>query len=403
MDIKNILSRLASNADDFFDEVRERITEHNGGYRPVYIQPYRGVGSDRELFLKGRVLVDRQVETADDRDTVWNNLVSMYKRFNSREVPNVRVQARFGTYQQVVTTDAEGYFEVRFHLDEPLPPWRMWYPVALKLLDEVSSGQGTVQATGEVQVAHVESKFGVISDMDDTVLVTGATNLLKMARLTFLNNARTRLPFAGVAAFYRALQKGDDAATHPLYYVSSSPWNLYDLLLDFCRVHGIPEGPLLLRDYGLDAPEKSIERDASAEQVAEHQRDERRAGGHLDHKLAQIKLVMSTTDPLPFLLIGDSGQKDPEIYEEVVRRYPGRVKAIYIRDVSSAARDKEVHEIAGRVRAQGVDMLLVKDTVDAAHHAFERGFIRAEALEDIGLDAKIDQEAPSDLEQILKG
>lgn len=401
MELKTIITRLASNADDFFDEVRDRFTERTGGLPPVLIMPYRGVGNEREVFLKGRVLVDRRLELATDRDTVWRNLLAMYKRFNSREVPNVRVQARFGQQQQIVTTDAEGYFEARFSLEDHLPPWRVWYPMELELLDEVSPGQGAVRATGEVQVAHIESKFGIISDLDDTVLVTGATNVLKMARLTFLNNARTRLPFAGVAAFYRALQRGADGATHPLYYVSSSPWNLYDLLLDFCRVHGVPEGPLLLRDYGIDAPEDSVRHDASAEQVEEHLNAERRAGGHLDHKLAQIKLVMSMTDPLPFILIGDSGQKDPEIYEEVVRRYPGRVLAVYIRDVTNAARDQEVYATAQRVREQGVDMLLVQDTVDAAHHAYQQGFLHAESLEDIGLDAKLDKEAPSDLEQML--
>ena len=401
MELKNILSRLAGNADGFFDALRDRLTERTGGPRPVTIVPYRGLGNPRQVFLKGRVLVDRHLVAATDQDTIWQNLKAMFKRFNSREVPHVRVRAQFAGQQQTVLADEEGYFEVHFHLDQPLPPWRAWHPVALELPDPVSIGQEHVRATGEVQVAHAGSTFGIISDLDDTVLVTGATNVVKMARLTFLNNARTRLPFPGVAAFYRALQRGADGATHPLYYVSSSPWNLYDLLVDFCRVHGVPEGPLLLRDYGLDVPAADLRRDAAAGQVAAHLASERRHGGHLDHKLAQIKLIMEMTAPLAFVLIGDSGQKDPEIYEEVVRRYPGRVKAIYIRDVTRPARDQEVRAVAARVQQLGVEMVLVEDTLDAAHHACQHGLMGAEALEEIGIDAKLDKEAPTDLEQML--
>ncbi|SDL25046.1 Phosphatidate phosphatase APP1 [Catalinimonas alkaloidigena] len=380
-ELKRIFQRIASNADDFIDELRDRFTEHTGGYGPVQLVTYRGLGNKEEIYLKGRVLLDRNVKPAGETDSVWRNLMAMYKRFNTREIPNVRVRARFAGQEQTVRTNAEGYFEVRFALQLQLPDWRDWYEVELELLDQVAEGQETVRATGHVQVAHAESVFGVISDLDDTVLETGATNLLKMARLTFLNNARTRLPFAGVAAFYRALQRGPQGkGFHPIYYVSSSPWNLYDLLVEFCQVHGIPDGPLMLRDIGID---------------------QEMTGGHHTHKLAQIEHIMRYTDPLPYILIGDSGQQDPEIYERVVEEYPGRVKAIYIRDVSEDARDSEVFRIAQRVRDQGVEFVFVRDTLDAAHHALQHGYLYAGALEDIGLDAKLDKEAPSDLEQIM--
>ena len=69
--------------------------------------------------------------------------------------------------------------------------------------------------------------YGVISDIDDTVLQSKATSYLQAARLLFLENARTRLPFAGVAAFYQAMQKGLGNQFNPIFYVSSSPWNVF--------------------------------------------------------------------------------------------------------------------------------------------------------------------------------
>jgi len=95
-----------------------------------------------------------------------------------------------------------------------------------------------------------------------------------MARLTFLRSPHTRLPFNGVAAFYQALRDGA-AQPRPIFYVSSSPWNLYDFLVDFMALNRIPAGPLLLRDLGLPAE---------------------RAGGssHQAHKLAQIERIMTS-------------------------------------------------------------------------------------------------------------
>ena len=96
--------------------------------------------------------------------------------------------------------------------------------------------------------------------------------------------------------------------------MSSSPWNLYDLLVDFLDLNGIPAGPLMLRDFGL--------------------RYEPTAGsGHLGHKLKEMRQILQAYPQLQFILIGDSGQEDPEIYREVVKEFPGRILAIYIRDV----------------------------------------------------------------------
>src|SRR5690606_38566502 len=86
-----------------------------------------------------------------------------------------------------------------------------------------------------------------------TVLRTDATSFIKMMKQTFTRNATTRLPFEGVAAFYRALHMGSkiDQYKNPLYFVSSSPWNLYDMLEEFWTLNEIPAGPFLLRDLGI--------------------------------------------------------------------------------------------------------------------------------------------------------
>ena len=96
--------------------------------------------------------------------------------------------------------------------------------------------------------------------------------------------------------------------------------------------------------------------------------------------MTQIRNILTTYPELPFILVGDSGQDDPEIYESIVREFPNQILACYIRDVSSAARDRGVQNIINSMSNQGVDMLLVPDTLGAAVHASTRGWLNPESL-----------------------
>src|SRR5690606_2777604 len=160
-------------------------------------------------------------------------LLNMYKRYQSKEIPGARVRATIGDVVAETVTDEEGYFY--FELTPTTWPQAQeaWYDVALELVDYPGKGRNPdgpdgVTATGTAIVPPEDARFGVISDIDDTVLQTNVLDVLAMARNTFLMNSRTRLPFAGVAAFYQALRRGDGSTINPIYYVSSSAWNLYD-------------------------------------------------------------------------------------------------------------------------------------------------------------------------------
>src|ERR671910_1258719 len=129
----------------------------------------------------------------------------MPRRFFSSEVPHARVRASHGGYELEATADEEGFFDLRFELAEPLKGETEWHSVEIEVTWPLS-GEGA-RATGSVLVP-AGGRFGVVSDLDDTVVHSSATDLLRMARITLLSNAHTRLPFEGVAAFYRALQRG---------------------------------------------------------------------------------------------------------------------------------------------------------------------------------------------------
>lgn len=397
---KDFLINTSADAEVHFDHLKERLFGRLDADKPYKIVYYRGFGSPSAVWLKGRVLRERDLSgpshgTPSDNDTFWQNLLATYQRFESDEVPGVTVRVEAFEQAHTAVTDKEGYFEVTINPPNDLPPGRVWFPVRYSL-DGITqpNTQEPVVKDGYLMVSPPFSQFGVISDIDDTVLVTGATSLLQTARLTFLGNAYTRLPFAGVAAFYRALQSGPVTTLfNPIYYVSSSPWNLYDLLVDFFRIQGIPKGPILLRDFGLNRALLSSE-------------------GHHTHKLAMIRKVLDVNPQLPFVLVGDSGQQDPEIYAQVVRENPGRIRAIYIRDVtpgrseshrrtgrtspgavdSPETRDESVRELIQTTETHNVPMLLVEDTVAAAEHAASLGLIDPDTIPEIRADRRADKE-----------
>lgn len=375
-DWRTALRHIAVEAETHFDHLKTRL-ENRLGRRPIIIQPYLGYGTPESLWLKGRVLEDKGITQGTDNDTLWKNLHNMYLRLNSDEIPRALVRGTFGDIQQTVIADDEGYFEVTLYPGQPIPPG--WGELALDLLAYPGTPElpEPVQAPGKVLVPPATAHFGVISDIDDTVLQSSITDLLRLARNVFLGNAHTRLPFAGVAAFYRALQ-GDPQ--NPIFYLSSSPWNLYDLLVDFFEIRRIPLGPLLLSDMGL-SPLHLVK------------------SPHMAHKLAWIRRLLAAYPDLPFILIGDSGQHDPEIYLEAAREHPGRILAIYIRDASLDRRDDQVRELIGT--AGNVPMLLMNDTREAALHAAEHGYIDPDTLPEIEQECAADHDEPPPLETLL--
>lgn len=326
---------------------------------PPVILPYRGYGTSNLIHIKGHVLDDRVLYESAHHDKSRKNFRAMLSRYVSSPIPDVRVEICLFDKEGVVVTDENGYFEKDFIFKQPLAV-SGWHKVRYKVLDKIVEEQEELEVEGEVYVHKSgEASFGVISDVDDTILISHATKVFSKLRLILTKNSKTRLPFTGVAAFYTALHEGSFNNTkNPIFYVSSSEWNLYDFLEDFCEVRNIPKGPFLLQDLKTSLW-KLI----------------KSGGGNHRHKIEKIRHLMSTFSDMSFILIGDSGQHDSLLYAEITREFPDRVIAIYIRDVSKSKKDEKVNNIARELIEHNVEMLLVSDTEEAARHAYECGLI----------------------------
>ncbi|MBD2001004.1 DUF2183 domain-containing protein [Leptolyngbya sp. FACHB-541] len=355
-----LISAAMSRLDKLMNAAKRLIAGTLGLEDPICIMPYRGYGTPDNLHLRGRVLQDQGIKLREENASVWRNLRNMYRRFESDEVAEARVRAYFGAAQQDVLTNAEGFFQVTFALsDQPVESDRFWQPITLELLEPLPRHSAPIKVDSEVMVVSERARFGVISDIDDTIMRTAATDLLKMIRIAYLGNENTRRPFSGVAEFYHALQQGqNDDHRNPIFYVSSSAWNMYDLFEKFMDFNHIPRGPILLRDIEL-SPANLL------------------SFKHESHKIEQITPILNCFSHLPFILIGDSGQKDPEIYQQLVKHHPDRIFAIYIRDVTpnDSQRQGELEAIANQVKETGCEFVVFPETQVAMEHAITHHWI----------------------------
>lgn len=377
-EVKQLLTKAADSIDDFVDARVRNLRRHLGAEGIPQIQPYIGYANEEKVWLHGRVLTNPiSPWTAEMDDGLPDRLASMYQRFASDEVPNVRVRAQYGDSIHFTETDAEGYFHIRAPHGLAERTDRLWCKAMLQIVDHPKVPTEQSLASVDVLMPPSAATFGVISDVDDTVMHTGATQLLTMLRLTLLGTARTRKPLPGVAALYRALVRAGNAPgkQNPLFYVSSSPWNLYDLLLDFFDLNDLPRGPILLRDFGVDE-EKLV------------------ASGH-DHKLRKIRNLLTVFPKLAFVLVGDSGQEDAELYAAAAEEFGSRIIASFIRDVDpdrASQRDQAVAASIARSSDAGVPMHLVRDSVEIANVTAELDLIEANQIEPIRAETHQDEE-----------
>jgi phosphatidate phosphatase APP1 len=332
-----------------------RAAAGRGGF---VVRPYRGYGSREEVFLIGRVFRQPTFRSGAPAASWRGLLLEAARRLLSWGVADRVLIARFCGAEQPITSDRDGYFRVHLRPAQPPAADQLWHEMQLELLEPVH-----IITSGEIFLPPEHCRFVVISDIDDTIMETGVANKLRMLWNLFMQGARSRVAFPGMAALLQALHRGASGReANPMLYVSRGPWSIYEILDEFFQLHRIPIGPILfLREWGLTL-QSPLPRRAQ------------------DHKLELIRNMLALYRDLPFVLIGDSGQRDPEIYTQIVREHPGRVLSIYIRNVSrDPARHQAIEALALEVVEAGSSLLLAADSLAMAQHAAAHGLIAPDA------------------------
>ncbi|MDZ7752976.1 MAG: phosphatase domain-containing protein [Gammaproteobacteria bacterium] len=325
------------------------------------VRAFRGFGSGRRVYVSGQVITGRGAEVAAPasrhrRRDLGKRLLDALRLAVSRRVVGARVRVECGDASEVVEADSHGFFAACLEVAPAREdgPWR-GYRAELVAPAAAAPARGE----GEVLMATAASRRVVVSDIDDTVMHTGVANKLMMLWRLFTHGAEDRAPLPGVAAFYRGLHGGREGdEENPPVYVSRSPWAIYPVLEAFFHDHEIPAGPVLeLRDWGISL------RHPFPRRARQHKRE-------------VLERVFEVFKDLPIVLVGDSGQRDPEVYAAIARRYPERVAAIYIRDLlHSADRSAALRRMQESLGELDVDLVLAASTAEMAVHARRRGWI----------------------------
>jgi phosphatidate phosphatase APP1 len=308
------------------------------------IEAYLGHGGAEGVVVRGRVLDDPPSSEAVEGEAVRAAARRTLRHFVTNELPGVPLRVTVADASVETATDAEGYFLVRLQPD-PAQLASPWTSGVVELSGDYRGVVDPHTTPLRVLVPHPAARFGILSDIDDTILETGVQRVGRMIRQTIAGSALTRTSFPGAPELYRDLAAG----VNPVFYVSSSPWNLHAFLTGFLRHREFPLGPVLLRDLLGTA--------AGREQ-----------------KTVRIREILDLHPQLRFVLIGDSGESDPEIYADVVKTYPGRILAVYIREVRLDPGDGRVEKVSG-AWAPEVPFVLAADSEVVRRHAAGLGLL----------------------------
>ena len=308
---------------------------------PVRIQPYLGYRNRERLHITARALRSRVSEF--EKRGRWRAAKTMISQFASHEVANMPVEleiARPGgkSHRHQGLTDKEGFVHFDIRLD---PAWELaeqpqWETVVFHW----TNGEGAHCLDGHVLAPGTATGLAVISDIDDTIIETGITGnfraVMRNWRRVLMQMPEERIIVPGADVFYNALGGGEilaegdghagerqPATNRPFFYVSSSPWNLFSYLVTYIRGRGLPLGPIMLRDWGLN-------------------RETFGSASHGAHKRAAIDSILGTYPELKFALIGDDSQGDLTAFADIATSNPGRVRAIFIRKVGHAMSPEEL-------------------------------------------------------------
>ncbi|WP_203778738.1 App1 family protein [Paractinoplanes rishiriensis] len=287
------MHRAAVVEDALHDIVERRL--RNRGWRPV-ITAYAGYGAPGWARVMGRVVLTRGVQTQRQLEKVRG-----WRSFMSSPVASAVVRIEVGGSVTETRTDRSGYVDCRVKGD--LAPG--WGKARLFI-------EGADPVEAPIRVVDPECRFGVVSDIDDTVMVTALPRPLLAAWNTFVLDEHARAAVPGMAVLYERLITAN--AGTPVFYLSTGAWNVAPTLTRFLSRHLYPAGPLLLTDWGPTS-------DRWFRSGQEHKRNTLR---RLSQEFPNVK----------WLLIGDDGQHDQEIYSEFAHAHPENVAAVAIRRLS---------------------------------------------------------------------
>jgi len=321
------------------------------------IKVYHGYGHGNQLIIYGHVFKLSPTPRKKYRKSFLRNTWALLRLFMVKPFPSLQLEMHWKDQVHFCTSDTDGFFKFGWNDEPPLPQGWNEVSVKAKLNNAIIA-----ESKGHVYVPF-STQYGFISDIDDTFLISHSSNLRKRLFVLLTQNARTRKPFEGAAKHYQLLSESNTTkhAPNPFFYVSSSEWNLYEYILEFTRVNEIPNGVFLLN------------------QLKRFNQLLKTGQNNHKTKFTRVARILESYPDQRFVLLGDSSQQDPYIYEAIVAHFPKQIHAVYIRDVYAKNKHKAA-DVLHKIESAGVLCCFFEHSSDAILHSMKIGLITGKEL-----------------------
>jgi len=314
---------------------------------------YRGYVNEEELVVFGHLFQSWAPDKYSiDRKGIKHAYALLHK-FRIEPLPNYEVHLKFQDLEVKTKTQDDGYFRFTVPYDSNIEPGWHEYEVTC------NTGEIGMIEKGELLKPH-PGKLAIISDIDDTFLVSHSSKFFKKIYVMLSKNINNRKIFEEVKDHYHKLSRAgreEDNSFNSFFYVSSSEWNLYDFIDEFARLHDLPKAVIKLK------------------QIKTGLMDFIKTGrGDHDHKFVKIKDIISFYPHLEYVLLGDDSQHDPYLYERICKTFPRNIRAIYIRQTSRSPK-KAVQKVLANIESMDVNTCYFQDSKTAIDHSDKIGII----------------------------
>ena len=316
------------------------------------IKVYNGYGNPNQLVIFGHVLKLSSLPRKTFRKNFITNFFSMLRLFMVKPYGDALVKLEWDGIIYESKSEDDGFFRFECSPANSIKPGK--HKAKLYLYE---NDIPVAEVTGYIYVPD-EYKYAVISDIDDTFLISHSSNLRKRLHVLLTKNAHSRKPFEGVINHYKLLANAGmkTGATNPFFYVSSSEWNLYQFLVDFSHKHEFPDGVFLLSQL------KKF-----------HQVFATGQGKH-SAKFMRIVRIVEAFPKEKLILLGDDSQQDPYIYLSLVEHFPGKISCVYLRHTYKKSYEA-VEQIVEKIERAGVPCCYFTHSSEAIIHSGQIGLI----------------------------
>lgn len=320
--------------------------------KPI-LKLYRGYANEQELIVMGHVFKPTTIEEYNFQKKNVKNATSVIKMFQIKTQANANVYLDHNNIKIHTKTLNDGYFKFCVPLDQNTTYGWIDYEVSIMYKNESIT-------TRDSYIRPHKGNLGIISDIDDTFLVSHTLNPLKKLYVLLFKNINKRKIYEDVVTHYQALStagRENKEEFNAFFYVSSSEWNLYRFITKFTEIHKLPKAVLLLKDIKTSLTDFFLT-----------------GRGNHNHKFEKIKHILEFYPNLKYVLLGDDSQHDPYLYEAICKIFPVTVKAVYIRQTGTSKKEKVI-SVLNNLETLNVSVCYFKNSSEAIAHSKAMGLI----------------------------